>query len=125
MSRLSRLLVDKFFTIRARYPVSVRQVYKISACLYLGLHPSTEPRCASNPLPVSNGEFTMKIGVAAETQAGETRVAATPETIKKLVAQGHTVCVQTGAGVAASCPDSAYEVVGASIVDAAGALGCE
>ena len=67
----------------------------------------------------------MKIGVAAETQAGETRVAATPETIKKLVAQGHTVCVQTGAGVAASCPDSAYEAVGASIVDAAGALGCE
>jgi len=67
----------------------------------------------------------MKIGVAAETQAGETRVAATPETIKKLIAQGHTVCVQTGAGVAASCPDSAYEAVGASIVDAAGALGCE
>ena len=67
----------------------------------------------------------MKIGVAAETQAGETRVAATPETVKKLVAQGHTVYVQSGAGIAASCPDSAYTAVGAAIVDADGALGCE
>ena len=67
----------------------------------------------------------MRIGVAAETAAGETRVAVTPETAKKLVAQGHSVCVQSGAGVAASAPDTAYQAVGAEVVDAASALGAE
>ena len=41
----------------------------------------------------------MLIGVPHETAAGETRVAATPETVKKLKAQGHTVRVQAGAGL--------------------------
>lgn len=67
----------------------------------------------------------MQIGVPAETMAGETRVAVTPETAKKLVAQGHTVRVQTGAGLAASATDEAYRAAGAEIVDAAGALGCD
>ncbi|TRN69272.1 NAD(P)(+) transhydrogenase (Re/Si-specific) subunit alpha, partial [Pseudomonas syringae] len=49
----------------------------------------------------------MHIGVPLETQAGETRVAATPETIKKLISQGHRVTVQSGAGLHASVPDSA------------------
>ena len=66
----------------------------------------------------------MLIGVPLETVAGETRVAVTPETAKKLKAQGHTVRVQGGAGVAASAPDAAYEAVGAEITDRAGALGC-
>ena len=67
----------------------------------------------------------MLIGVPAETTAGETRVAVTPETAKKIIAQGHTVHVQSGAGVAASVTDAAYEAVGAHITDAAGALGAE
>jgi NAD(P) transhydrogenase subunit alpha len=67
----------------------------------------------------------MKIGVPAETTAGETRVAVTPETVKKLVAQGHSVIVQSGAGVAASVPDEAYKAVGADISDVDGAFGCE
>ncbi len=67
----------------------------------------------------------MHIGVPAETVAGETRVAATTETVKKIIAQGHTVMVQAGAGVAASVTDAAYEAVGAQIGDAAGALGAE
>ncbi|MGC4396709.1 Re/Si-specific NAD(P)(+) transhydrogenase subunit alpha [Hydrogenophaga sp. T2] len=67
----------------------------------------------------------MLIGVPAETLAGETRVAVTPETAKKLVAQGHTVRVQAGAGLAASATDAAYEAVGAQITDAAGALGAD
>ena len=67
----------------------------------------------------------MLIGVPAESVAGETRVAVTPETAKKLKAQGHTVRVQSGAGVAASVPDAAYEAAGAEITDAAGAFGCE
>ena len=67
----------------------------------------------------------MRIGVPLETRPNETRVAATPETIKKYVSQGHTVIVQSGAGVASSQPDSAFEAVGAKIGSAADALGCE
>ena len=66
----------------------------------------------------------MQIGVPAETTAGETRVAATPETVKKLKALGHTLRVQSGAGVAASVTDEAYIAAGAEITDAAGALSC-
>ena len=61
----------------------------------------------------------MKISIPAETAAGEQRVAATPDTIKKYLSLGHSVAVQTGAGVAAGIPDSAYTVVGASIVNSA------
>jgi len=66
----------------------------------------------------------MQIGIPAETVAGETRVAVTPETVKKLKAQGHVLRVQSGAGVAASVTDAAYEAAGAEITDAPGALGC-
>src|SRR6185437_14159290 len=71
------------------------------------------------------GDKNMQIGVPRETAAGETRVAATPETVKKLTALGHTVRVESGAGVAASAIDSAYSAVGAEITDRAGAFGCE
>lgn len=67
----------------------------------------------------------MLIGVPAETALGETRVAVTPETAKKLVAQGHVIRVQTGAGVAASVTDAAYEAAGAEITDQAGAFGAD
>jgi H+-translocating NAD(P) transhydrogenase subunit alpha len=67
----------------------------------------------------------MRIGVPAETMAGETRVAVTPETAKKLIAQGHSVHIQSGAGVAASAVDAAYEAAGAQITDAANAYACE
>ncbi len=67
----------------------------------------------------------MLIGVPVETVAGETRVALTPETAKKLKAQGHTLRLQSGAGVAASAPDDVYQAVGVEITDAAGAFGCD
>ena len=67
----------------------------------------------------------MRVGVPAEILAGETRVAITPETVKKLTAQGHTIVVQSGAGVAASVTDTAFEAAGAQISDAAGAYACE
>ena len=67
----------------------------------------------------------MLIGVPLETAAGETRVAATPETVKKLKAQGHVLRVQSGAGIAASVTDEAYAAAGAEIVDRAGAFGAE
>ncbi len=67
----------------------------------------------------------MLIGVPAEIIDGETRVAITPETAKKLKAQGHTIRVQSGAGVGASVPDDAYVAVGVEITDAAGAYAAD
>ena len=67
----------------------------------------------------------MRIGVPLEIRPGETRVAATPETVKKLISQGHSILIQKGAGVQASQPDSAYEAVGATIGSAADAFGAE
>jgi NAD(P) transhydrogenase subunit alpha len=67
----------------------------------------------------------MRIGVPLETRPGETRVAATPETVKKLISQGHSVIIQKDAGVRASQPDSAYEAVGASVGSAADTFGAE
>lgn len=62
----------------------------------------------------------MLIGIPAETRAGEARVAATPETVKKLVAGGHhKVLVQTGAGVGASIPDADFAAAGATIAGSA------
>ena len=67
----------------------------------------------------------MSIGIPRETLDGETRVAVTPETAKKLKAQGHTLKIQSGAGIGAAVTDEAYLAAGAEITDAAGALGCE
>ena len=57
----------------------------------------------------------MKIAVLREQLDGETRVAATPETVRKLAALGATIAVETGAGVAASIADGAYTAAGASV----------
>ncbi|MDN7178067.1 Re/Si-specific NAD(P)(+) transhydrogenase subunit alpha [Caballeronia sp. SEWSISQ10-4 2] len=67
----------------------------------------------------------MHIGVPAETRANEARVAATPETVKKLVSQGHRVTVQRGAGVPASYIDDAYTAAGAELVDVNTAFAAE
>jgi NAD(P) transhydrogenase subunit alpha len=67
----------------------------------------------------------MQIGVPAEQSVGETRVAVTPETARKLKAQGHTLRVQSGAGVHASATDEAYAAVGCEITDQAGAFACD
>jgi NAD(P) transhydrogenase subunit alpha len=67
----------------------------------------------------------MKIGIPAETRPGETRVAATPETVKKLIAAKHQVIVQSGAGIASSVTDDAFATAGAQIGSAAEAFQCE
>ncbi|MBT9499967.1 MAG: Re/Si-specific NAD(P)(+) transhydrogenase subunit alpha [Burkholderiaceae bacterium] len=67
----------------------------------------------------------MLIGVPKETAQGETRVAVTPETAKKLRAQGHTLKVAAGAGLGASVTDEAYVAAGAEIGTQAEALGAE
>ena len=62
----------------------------------------------------------MQIGIPAETLPGETRVAATPETVKKLAAGGHhRLIVQAGAGLASSIPDADYAAAGATVVGTA------
>ena len=66
----------------------------------------------------------MRIGIPAETRPGETRVAATPETVKKLAGK-HQVLVQAGAGLHAAVTDEAYAAAGASIVGADEAFGAE
>jgi len=53
--------------------------------------------------------MTLKIGIIRESRPGEQRVALDPDTAKKLVARGHEVLVQTGAGVHAGYPDEAWE----------------
>jgi NAD(P) transhydrogenase subunit alpha len=55
------------------------------------------------------------IAVTKETRFGETRIAATPETVKKLIALGYAVTVEVGAGLAASIPDADFEAAGASL----------
>ncbi len=60
----------------------------------------------------------MRIGIPAETRPGETRVAATPETVKKLAAKNE-VRIQAGAGSQASFPDAEYENAGGKIVASA------
>ncbi|NYT64026.1 Re/Si-specific NAD(P)(+) transhydrogenase subunit alpha [Alcaligenaceae bacterium] len=67
----------------------------------------------------------MQIGIPRESLAGETRVAATPETVKKYLANKHTVVVEHGAGAAAHYPDDAYVQAGAQLVDNAHALGSD
>ncbi len=65
----------------------------------------------------------MKIAVLKERASGETRVAATPETVKKFIGLGgenaNEVMLESGAGEAASITDAAYEEAGASIGSAA------
>ncbi|NFV79704.1 Re/Si-specific NAD(P)(+) transhydrogenase subunit alpha [Magnetospirillum aberrantis] len=68
----------------------------------------------------------MKIAIPKERRAGEARVAASPDTVKKYVQMGFEVVVETGAGDGASIADSVYQEAGASIAaDAATVLGAD
>jgi NAD(P) transhydrogenase subunit alpha len=68
----------------------------------------------------------MIIGIPRETRLGETRVAATPETVKKLAASGkHQIVVESGAGTLSSIPDADFQVAGARIADAGEAFGAD
>ena len=57
----------------------------------------------------------MRLAVLKERLPGETRVAATPDTVKKLIALGHSIVIETGAGVSASVPDDLFTAAGATI----------
>ncbi len=65
----------------------------------------------------------MRVAVLRERRAAETRVAATPETVKKIIAMGCTVSVEAGAGLSSGIPDAQYAEAGAEVAaDAAAAL---
>src|SRR6185369_11204925 len=57
----------------------------------------------------------MIIGIPRESQPGETRVAATPQTVGQLIKLGYSVVVESGAGTASSFADSAFIEAGADI----------
>ncbi|HKT16282.1 MAG TPA: Re/Si-specific NAD(P)(+) transhydrogenase subunit alpha [Allosphingosinicella sp.] len=57
----------------------------------------------------------MKLAVLKETAPGEQRVAATPETVRKFIALGAEMAVETGAGAAASVADADFEAAGAKV----------
>ena len=63
----------------------------------------------------------MKLAVPKETATGETRVAATPESVKKFKSLGLDVAVESGAGAAAHISDADYAAAGASVAPDAGA----
>ncbi|HCI53520.1 MAG TPA: Re/Si-specific NAD(P)(+) transhydrogenase subunit alpha [Gallionella sp.] len=67
----------------------------------------------------------MRIGIPAETLAGEKRVATVPEVVEKLIKLGFTVALETGAGDAADFNDEAYRTAGAEIVTSAAQLWAE
>jgi NAD(P) transhydrogenase subunit alpha len=64
----------------------------------------------------------MKIAIPKERRPGESRVAATPDTVKKLIALGAEVMVEQGAGAGSSIPDQLYRDAGAAVVPDANAL---
>ena len=64
----------------------------------------------------------MKIAVLTERADGERRVAATPETVRKLIALGATVAVEAGAGLQASFDDAGYAAAGATVADRSAVL---
>ena len=63
----------------------------------------------------------MRIAVQTERDANESRVAATPETVKALTALGAEVAVEAGAGPKSAIPDQAYADAGAAVVESAAA----
>jgi len=67
----------------------------------------------------------LKIAVLKESAPGETRVAATPETVKKIVGLGHAVSIESGAGARASFPDEQFKAAGAEISADGGLAGAD
>src|SRR5271157_5663496 len=91
-------------------------------CLHSG---KTAVGAGEPPFNDGRGEGFMLIGVAAETDPAETRVAATPETVKKFIALGAEVAVEHGAGLKAGVTDADYQSAGARLVGADQALGAD
>jgi len=63
--------------------------------------------------------MAVTVAILKERFAGETRVAASPETVKKLIGLGLEIVVEAGAGLTAAVPDADYEAAGAKIAKTA------
>ncbi len=72
-----------------------------------------ETRVAVQP---ETAKKPLLIGVPKETAAGEKRVATVPEVVEKLVKLGFSVAVESGAGDAANCSDDSYRAAGAQVI---------
>jgi NAD(P) transhydrogenase subunit alpha len=59
--------------------------------------------------------YSMKVAIPKERRPGETRVAASPESVKKMVGMGLTVSIESGAGMHAAVPDEDFQKMGAEI----------
>jgi NAD(P) transhydrogenase subunit alpha len=70
-------------------------------------------------------EDDMHVGIPKEVREHERRVAATPETVKRLTGQGHEVVVEAGAGWGAAITDDAFKDAGATIADKSAAFGAD
>src|SRR5262245_55134697 len=64
--------------------------------------------------------MAIVIGIPRESTPGETRVAGTPDSVKRLCGLGYTVCIEKGLGEAAGFSDEQYTEAGARITDATG-----
>ena len=69
--------------------------------------------------------MSKTVFIAKESDAGESRVAASPDTVKKLITLGFQVLVQAGAGVGSNITDAMFEAVGATIAQAAASKGAD
>ena len=69
------------------------------------------------------GPFIEQIGVPKENRTGENRIAATPDSVKRLTKAGFRVAIEHGAGELSGFDDSEYQVAGADLVTAAEAWG--
>jgi len=67
----------------------------------------------------------MRLGVPKESRPNERRVAATPESVKKLVELGFDVRIERGAGAGSGYPDASYEAIGAALVSREDAFACD
>ena len=89
---------------------------KLGGSILSELHPSSWVVPAEMPARTKKAKANLRIGVPKESYFFENRVALTPASVGVLVANGHEVYVQKGAGEASSFPDGAYNAAGAYIV---------
>src|SRR5215475_1093915 len=98
--------------MRGHHAAKIRLASNMATCLFRPHKPPSGP-----------SQRSMKIAILKERRPHEARVAATPETVKKLKALGAEITIEAGAGTAAAYTDQAYVEAGANIVpDAATAI---
>lgn len=83
--------------------------------MFSEVHPSSWVVPQESPLKVKSKKANLQIGVPKETYRDENRVPLTPEAVNVLVANGHTVYIEQGAGEGSSYSDKAYSDSGAFI----------